>query len=213
MTRDAYAVLGVEPDASADELRGAFRALAADLHPDRHVEASVSTKDQLAARMAEVTNAWRQVSTPEKRHAYDLIRAQAVTAPQDVPTTVRPAVPPRDRPTPRPVSERGRRVSELVLRPAVVVAAGLVLIVIVAVGAVLAATGDGGSTLSEDDVVGRCVLPSDDEFVTFAPAGCARDTLLVVARVFDPETCTGLGTAARLAEDPDFLVCVVSLDP
>ena len=173
----------------------------------------MATKDQVAARMAEVTNAWRQVSTPEKRHAYDLVRARTVTAPGDVPTTVRPAPAPQRRPAPRPVVERGRRVSEAVLRPGVVIAAGLVLLVIVVVGGVLAARGDRGGTLSEDDVVGRCVLASDDELVTFAPAGCANDTLLVVARVFDAEACAGLGSAARLADDPDFIVCVVGLDP
>lgn len=213
MTRDAYAVLGVESDASAEELKEAFRALAADLHPDRHRGAAVATQDQVAARMAEVTNAWRQVSTPEKRHAYDLVRARSVATPGDVPTTVRPTPAPTRPPRARPVVERGRKVSDAVLRPGVVIAAGLALLVIVVVGAVLAATSDRGSTLSEDDVVGRCVLRSGDELVTFAPAGCANDTLLIVARVFDPDACAGLGSAARLAEDPDFIVCVVGLDP
>ena len=160
MTRDAYAVLGVESDASAEELKEAFRALAADLHPDRHRGAAVATQDQVAARMAEVTNAWRQVSTPEKRHAYDLVRARSVATPGDVPTTVRPTPAPTRPPRARPVVERGRKVSDAVLRPGVVIAAGLALLVIVVVGAVLAATSDRGSTLSEDDVVGRCVLLS-----------------------------------------------------
>lgn len=209
MTRDVYTVLGVYPDASDDELREAFRALAADLHPDRHMGAPVATKDQVAARMAEVTNAWRQVSTPEKRHAYDLVRARAVSSPRDVPTDVRATAAPRRRPAPRPVVERGRRVSERLLRPSVVVAAGLVLLVVVVVGAVLAATGEGGTTRSEDDVVGRCVLPPDDGLVTFAPAGCGDDTPFIVARVFDSDACAGMGTTARLADDPDFIVCIV----
>ena len=213
MTRDAYAVLGVDPDVSNDELRDAFRALATDLHPDRHQDTPVATKDQIAARMAEVTDAWRQLSTPEKRHAYDLIRAREVSAPDAVPSTVRSTTVPRRRPAPRPVVDRGRRVSELILRPAVVAGAGFVLALVVVIVAVLAANDDGGSTRSEDDVVGRCVLPPEDGLATFAPAGCADDTLLILARVFDPQTCTTGTLAVGLADDPGFIVCVVSLDP
>lgn len=215
MSRDAYAVLGVDPDVSNDELRDAFRALAAELHPDRHLRTPVGTKDQVAARMAEVTDAWRQLSTPEKRHAYDLIRAREVAAPREVPPTVRPAVVPRRRPAARPVVDRGRRLSELVLRPIVVIAAGVMLVLVVVIVAVVAANDDGGggSTLSEEDVVGRCVLPPVDGLVTFAPAGCANDTLLVLTRVFDQESCTDGTLAVRLADDPEFIVCVVGLDP
>jgi hypothetical protein len=213
VTRNAYAVLGVDPDASNDELRDAFRALAAELHPDRHQATPVATKDQVAARMAEVTDAWRQLSTPEKRHAYDLIRAREVSAPSAVPPTVRSTTVPRRRPRTRPVVDRGRRVSELILRPTVVAGAGLVLAVVVVIVAFLAANDEGGSTRTEDDVAGRCVLPPVNGLVTFAPAGCADDTLLILARVFDPEVCTAGTLAVGLADDPGFIVCVVSLDP
>ena len=212
MTRNAYAVLGVAPDASNDELRDAFRTLAAELHPDRHQDTPVATKDQIAARMAEVTDAWRQVSTPERRHAYDLIRAREVSAPSAVPPTVRSTTVSRRRPRPRPVVDRGRRVSDLILRPAVVAGAGLALALVVLIVAFLAANDDGASTRSEDDVVGRCVLPPEDGLVTFAPAGCADDTLLILARVFDPEVCTAGTLAVGLADDPGFIVCVVSLE-
>ena len=215
MTRDVYRVLGVDPDVSNEELRDAFRSLAGELHPDRHQDEPVGTQDQVAARMAEVTNAWRQVSTPEKRQAYDLVRAREVSAPVGVPATVRAtAPPPRRKPAPRPVAERGRRVSELILRPVVVIGAGLVLALVVLIVAVLAANDDGGgSTRSEGDVVGRCVLPPEEGLVTFAPAGCADDTLLVLARVFDPGSCPEGTLPVGLAEEPDFIVCVVGLDP
>ncbi len=214
MTRDAYAVLGVDPGASDDELRDAFRLLAAELHPDRQPSTSVGTNDQVAARMAEVTDAWRQVSTPEKRKAYDLVRARAISAPSGVPATVRSTSAPRRPPAPRPVAARGRRVSELILRPAVVAGAGLVLALVVLIVAVLAANDDsGGSNRSEDDVLARCVLPPVDGLVTFAPAGCADDTLLILARVFDPGACPDGTLAVGLADDPDFIVCVVGLDP
>ncbi len=214
MTRDVYSVLGVDPGVSDEDLRDAFRSLAGELHPDRHQGTPVATQDQVAARMAEVTNAWRQVSTPEKRQAYDLVRAREVSAPAGVPATVRAASAPRRKPAPRPVVDRGRRVSELILRPVVVVGAGLVLALVVLIVAVLAANDDGGgSTRSEDDVLGRCVLPPVDGLVTFAPAGCADDTLLVLARVFDPGSCPEGTLAVGLADEPDFIVCVVGLDP
>ena len=212
MSRDVYAVLGVEPDASDEELRDAFRSLAAELHPDRHRDTPVGIKDQVAARMAEVTDAWRQVSTPEKRQAYDLVRARSVPAPSGVPSTVRSTS--RRAPAPRPVVDRGRRVSELVLRPVVVVGTGLILALVVVIVAVLAANdGSDGPARSEDDVAGRCVLPPEDGLVTFAPAGCADDTLLILGRVFDRESCVDGSLAVGLADDPGFIVCVVSLDP
>ncbi len=87
--------------------------------------------------------------------------------------------------------------------------AGLALLIGIGVAAVVAAVGDGGgSSLSEDDVVGRCVWISEDQLVRFAPAGCGIDTPVVVARVFDPDSCGGDTVAARLTEAPDLIVCL-----
>ncbi len=63
---DHYAVLGVERTAAADEIRGAYRKLARQFHPD------VSADPGAAERFTEVTQAYEILSDPEKRQRYDM---------------------------------------------------------------------------------------------------------------------------------------------
>ena len=63
--RDYYAILGVARDATADEIRKAYRKLARKYHPD------VSKEADAEARMKEVNEANAVLSDPEKRAAYD----------------------------------------------------------------------------------------------------------------------------------------------
>ena len=65
--KDYYQVLGVARDASADELRKAFRKLARKYHPDVSKEADAS------ARMSAINEAHTVLSDPERRAAYDAI--------------------------------------------------------------------------------------------------------------------------------------------
>ena len=63
--KDYYATLGVARDATAEDIKKAFRKLARKYHPD------VSKEKDAEARMKEVNEAYTVLSDPEKRAAYD----------------------------------------------------------------------------------------------------------------------------------------------
>ncbi len=63
--RDYYEVLGVPRDASAEQIKKAFRRLAMQYHPDRNRE------DGSEARFKEIGEAYEVLSDSEKRSAYD----------------------------------------------------------------------------------------------------------------------------------------------
>ena len=63
--KDYYQILGVPRDASAEEIKKAFRRLARKYHPD------VSKEPDAEQRMQEINEANTVLSDPEKRAAYD----------------------------------------------------------------------------------------------------------------------------------------------
>ena len=63
--RDYYRILGVSRDATAEEVKKAFRRLARKYHPD------ISREPDAEARMQEINEANAVLSDPEKRAAYD----------------------------------------------------------------------------------------------------------------------------------------------
>jgi curved DNA-binding protein len=67
--KDYYKTLGVEQDASADEIRRAYRKLARKYHPDR------STESDSEDRFKELGEAYEVLKDPEKRKEYDQLRA------------------------------------------------------------------------------------------------------------------------------------------
>lgn len=80
--KDYYQVLGVPRDATAEQIKKAFRQLARKYHPD------VSKEPDAAARMSEVNEAHAVLSDPERRAAYDAIgqgrrQGEAFTPPPD----------------------------------------------------------------------------------------------------------------------------------
>ena len=66
MAQTPYEVLGVKPDASADEIRKVYRKLAKRFHPDLN-----PGKPEAEARFKSISAAYDLLSDPEKRARYD----------------------------------------------------------------------------------------------------------------------------------------------
>jgi molecular chaperone DnaJ len=67
--RDYYEVLGVKKDASADEMKKVYRALAKKYHPDKNPNDKVAEE-----RFKEIQEAYDVLSDPEKRAEYDQLK-------------------------------------------------------------------------------------------------------------------------------------------
>lgn len=70
---DYYALLGVRPDSSEDELKRAYRRMARELHPD-----STGGDAESEVRFKEVTRAYEVLRDPVRRERYDRFGPDAV---------------------------------------------------------------------------------------------------------------------------------------
>jgi molecular chaperone DnaJ len=70
--KDFYAVLGVSPDASAADVKKAYRRLARTYHPDAN-----SGDESAEKRFKEIGEAYAVLSDAEQRQQYDAVRAMA----------------------------------------------------------------------------------------------------------------------------------------
>lgn len=71
MRIDYYKVLGVARDATANEIKQAFRKLALECHPDRHVQSSIQSRESAGRRFQQVSEAYEVLSDNLKRLAYN----------------------------------------------------------------------------------------------------------------------------------------------
>src|SRR2546425_13255772 len=63
---DLYQVLGVQHDASEEEIKRTYRRLARELHPD------VNADPEAERRFKQITAAYQTLSDPARRRQYDL---------------------------------------------------------------------------------------------------------------------------------------------
>lgn len=70
---DYYDILGVDKNATAEEIKKSYRKQALEWHPDKHKD----NKEAAEKRFKEINEAYQILSDPEKRRAYDQFGHQA----------------------------------------------------------------------------------------------------------------------------------------
>lgn len=93
--KNLYELLEVEPAAPVETVKHAFRQQIARYHPDKVQHLGGELQELAARRTAELTEAYRVLSDPERRRAYnqllDLSRTGAAAAPAAGPASSPPA--------------------------------------------------------------------------------------------------------------------------
>ena len=190
---DHYRTLGVPATASDQEVRAAYRALAARTHPDRATDQA--ERRQAETRMAAVNEAWRVLRDRKRRAAYDLAR--------------RPAEPPiRTPPDDGPIpGRRGDSFQAVTVSPAVgcalrfgpvVLGVGLLVGILVAT----AVLGGGGEVPKRLEP-GSCLELS----TTVRVVPCTAETPVIAARGVAGTSCP-VGAVAVVLPSRTEQVCV-----
>lgn len=106
-----YDVLGLKPEATLDEIKKAYKKLAAKTHPDLH-------GNVMAPLFMSVQDAYETLSVPAKRAAYDRdIGAASATPPSQPAEPARPTPQPDPKPAaPEPPSEEDLAADQRALR-------------------------------------------------------------------------------------------------
>jgi hypothetical protein len=105
--KDYYAILGITPNATPEEVRMAFRTMARIYHPDRN------NAPDAEERFKDINDAYERLADPQKRQAYDDL-LNVSTGAETPPTPPPPAEPPAHRtmtpppPTPTPTQTLGQ---------------------------------------------------------------------------------------------------------
>lgn len=103
---DPYKALGLTPEATAAEIRSAYKKLMLKCHPDKvHDE---SQKEEKAQQYQKVMEAYELLSDPKKKRKYDL-DMQRHAGSESRPTSATPAADPAAKAETRDTSEDGRK--------------------------------------------------------------------------------------------------------
>ena len=70
-SKDYYSILGVDRNASEDQIKSAYKKLALKWHPDRHANESEAQKKEAEEKFKEIAEAYAVLSDPEKKQKYD----------------------------------------------------------------------------------------------------------------------------------------------
>lgn len=70
-TKDYYETLGVDKNASADDIKSAYRRLAKKYHPDLYAQKSEAERKDAENKFKDVQHAYDVLSDPQKKAAYD----------------------------------------------------------------------------------------------------------------------------------------------
>lgn len=68
---DYYAILGLDPGASQESIKLAYRRLARESHPDRYVNSTDAQKSVLSLQMAQLNGAYAVLSDATRKREYD----------------------------------------------------------------------------------------------------------------------------------------------
>lgn len=71
MEQDLYNILGVNRDASSDEIRKAFKSLSKKYHPDRFAGKSDAEKQEAEEKFKDINRAYQVLGDDDKRRNYD----------------------------------------------------------------------------------------------------------------------------------------------
>lgn len=77
--KDYYSILGVEENASEDDIKKAYKQLCLKYHPDRLVNASEEEKKEAEAKFKDINEANSILSDPKERKEYDMRRKFGTT--------------------------------------------------------------------------------------------------------------------------------------
>lgn len=71
MSKDYYKILGVDKNASKEDIKKAFKKASLKYHPDRLVNKSEKEKEEGEAKFKEINEAYAVLSDPDKKQRYD----------------------------------------------------------------------------------------------------------------------------------------------
>jgi len=85
---DYYVILGLDPGASPESIKVAYRRLARMTHPDQKTHSTEAEKVVFSLRMAQMNEAYAVLSDPKRRREFDdKLHAQEILTPRDTSVT------------------------------------------------------------------------------------------------------------------------------